>query len=159
MNGFPVERTLRVVMAACLAAGLTLWPVSRTRAAEPAGKAAVTAPRIGLALSGGGARGLAHIGVLKVMEELRIPVHCVTGASIGAIVGGSYASGTPAAKLEQTVLKTNWTKVFTDRPPRAEISSRRKADDYKTLVAPEYGAKDDGLALPRCILSGVSVKA
>lgn len=52
-----------------------------------------TAPRIGLALSGGGARGLAHVGVLKVLEELRVPIHCVTGTSMGAIVGGTFAAG------------------------------------------------------------------
>src|SRR5512134_3300168 len=65
-------------------------------AAQPKGM-----PRIGLALSGGGARGLAHIGVLKVLEELRVPVHCVTGTSMGAIVGGAYATGGRPDELEQ----------------------------------------------------------
>src|SRR5687767_15557170 len=121
--------------------------------------AAVAQPRVGLALSGGGARGIAHIGVLKVLEELRVPVHCVTGTSMGAIVGGAYASGSPAAKLEETVLKTNWGQLFVDRPPRAEVSSRRKAEDYKTLFAPEYGISSKGLLLPKGILSGVSIEA
>ncbi|HEY7658842.1 MAG TPA: patatin-like phospholipase family protein, partial [Burkholderiales bacterium] len=60
-------------------------------AAESAGTAKPSAaqPRIGLVLSGGGARGLAHVGVLKVLEELRVPVHCVTGTSMGAIVGAT----------------------------------------------------------------------
>src|SRR5262245_2992019 len=79
-----------------------------------------TSPRIGLALSGGGARGLAHIGVLKVLEELRVPVSCVTGTSMGAVVGGTYASGRTLAIMEETVLKTDWDQVFTDRPPRQE---------------------------------------
>jgi NTE family protein len=57
-------------------------------------------PRIGLALSGGGARGLAHIGVLKVLEEMRIPVSCVTGTSMGAVVGGTYAAGRRLAQME-----------------------------------------------------------
>jgi NTE family protein len=141
--------------AALLAAALC------ATAAEPpaSGPAAAQAPRIGLALSGGGARGMAHIGVLKVLEELRVPVHCVTGASIGSIVGGAYASGSPPAKLEELVLKTDWNRVFTDRPPRAEISNRRKQDDYKTLFAPEFGVKDNGLVLPKGIIAGVSIEA
>ena len=131
--------------------------IAAETAASP--KTPAATPRIGLALSGGGARGIAHIGVLKVLEELRVPVHCVTGVSMGAVVGGSFASGVPPARLEDTVLKTNWSEVFTDQPPRTEISSRRKQDDYKTLFAPEYGVKSSGLELPKGILSGVSIEA
>ena len=140
--------------------GLLLASCSLLAAETPAaGQQSAKAPRIGLALSGGGARGLAHIGVLKVLEELRVPVHCVAGTSIGAIVGGGYASGSSAAKLEETVIKTDWNQVFVDRPPRAEISSRRKIDDYKTLFAPEFGITKKGLVLPKGILSGVSIEA
>jgi len=116
-------------------------------------------PRIGLALSGGGARGIAHIGVLKVLEELRVPVHCVVGTSMGSIVGGAYASGRQPADLERVVLATDWDLVFSDRPPREEISSRRKQDDYKTLFAPEFGVKDGGLVLPKGIIAGVMIEA
>src|SRR5262245_37301491 len=108
---------------------------------------ATSSPRIGLALSGGGARGLAHIGVLKVLEELRVPVHCVTGTSMGAIVGGAYATGSSPSHLQEAVIKADWDDIFRDRPPRAEISIRRKVDDYKTLFAPEWGVTKDGLAL------------
>src|SRR5262245_7161417 len=118
--------------------------------------AAQAQPRIGLTLSGGGARGIAHIGVLKVREELRAPVHCVTGTSMGAIVGGSYAAGATATELETFVLKANWDDVFRDAPPRAEISTRRKIDEYKTLFAPEYGIKK-GLVLPKGVIAGVSI--
>lgn len=116
-------------------------------------------PRIGLALSGGGARGLAHIGVLKVLEELRVPVHCVTGTSMGAIVAGAYASGSTPQQLQERVLKADWDELFRDQPPRAEISIRRKQDDYKTLFAPEYGVKDGGLALPKGVVAGISIEA
>lgn len=150
----------RALAASIVASSLAFQaqtPVLAQPVTDP--KPPATAPRIGLALSGGGARGLAHLGVLKVLEELRVPVHCVTGASMGAIVGGSFASGVPPARLEATVLKTNWSEVFNDRPPRAEISIRRKQDDYKTLFAPEYGVQDGGLVLPKGILSGVSIEA
>ena len=82
-----------------LAAGALALACCGTYAAQPnasEGERAAaegTRPRIGLALSGGGARGLAHIGVIKVLEELRVPVHCVTGTSMGAVVGGIFASG------------------------------------------------------------------
>ena len=145
-----------------LAAGsLVLLAALHAQAADtqPPAQASAKAPRIGLALSGGGARGIAHIGVLKVLEELRVPVHCITGTSMGAIVGGAYASGAPAEKLEQNTVKTDWNKLFVDRPPRAEISSRRKADDYKTLFAPEFGVTEKGIVLPKGVLSGVSIEA
>lgn len=154
-----IDTIVRPVVAAiaCACLALPAAPI----AAQPTGatKAPSATPRIGVAFSGGGARGLAHIGVLKVLEELRVPVHCITGTSMGAIVGGAYASGAPAARLEEMVLKANWDDVFRDRPPRAEVASQRKVDDYKTLFAPEYGVKDGGLALPKGIISGVSIEA
>jgi NTE family protein len=116
-------------------------------------------PRIGLALSGGGARGIAHIGVLKVLEEMRIPIHCVTGTSMGSIVGGTFAAGVTPAKLQEVVLRTDWDEVFRDQPPREEIAIRRKADDYKTLFRPEFGVKNGGLALPNGVIAGVSIES
>ena len=114
---------------------------------------------IGLALSGGGARGLAHVGVLKVLDEMRVPISCVTGTSMGAVVGGTFASGTSPERMEQIVLKADWDEIFRDRPPRDEISARRKQDDYKTLFAPEFGVKNGGLALPKGVIAGVSIEA
>jgi NTE family protein len=125
----------------------------------PPARTAGTPPRVGLALSGGGARGIAHVGVLKVLEEMRIPISCVTGTSMGSIVGAAYAVGTPAAELERIVLGANWNEIFRDKPPREEISIRRKGDDFKTLFAPEFGLKDGGLALPKGIVAGVSIEA
>ena len=116
-------------------------------------------PRIGLALSGGGARGIAHVGVLKVLEEMRIPISCITGTSMGSIVSGAFAVGRSPAEIEKMVLAANWDELFRDNPPRSEISIRRKADDYKTLFAPEFGVKDGGLALPKGIIAGVSIEA
>ena len=111
-----------LTMLLCLLAG-------NPRAAEPEAPAAAPAPRIGLVLSGGGARGFAHIGVLKVLQELRVPVHVVVGASMGAVVGGAYAAGRSAEELEAFVIDTDWPSIVTDRPPRSELSIRRRADD------------------------------
>ena len=150
-----------MLAAVFLAAGLAFYPLSPASSAEKAAPVAATtpSPRIGLALSGGGARGIAHIGVLKVLEELRVPVHCVTGTSMGSIVGGAYASGRQPADLERVVLATDWDMIFTDRPPREEISIRRKQDDYKTLFAFEFGVRDGGLVLPKGIIAGVTIEA
>jgi NTE family protein len=127
--------------------------------APPLASAQDGGPRIGLALSGGGARGLAHVGVLKVLDELRVPVHCVTGTSMGAIVGATFAAGRKPQEIEQLALAADWDAIFRDQPPRDEIAVRRKIDDYKTLFAPEYGAKDGGLALPKGLIAGVSIES
>ena len=144
-----------VAAATLVAVSATLQPESI--AAEPA--ATPKAPRIGLALSGGGARGLAHIGVIKVLEELRVPISCITGTSMGSVVGGSYASGTPVSQLEEMALKTDWDEVFRDNPPRADVASERKLDDYKTLFAPQFGIKNGSIALPKGIIAGVSIQS
>ncbi len=97
--------------------------------------------------------------MLKVLDEMRIPISCVTGTSMGAIVAGTFAAGRSPAKLEQLVLEANWNEIFRDKPSRDEIAMRRKADDYKTLFAPEFGVKDGGLALPKGVIAGVSIEA
>src|SRR6187399_2071192 len=68
-------------------------------------------PRIGLVLSGGGAKGGAHVGVLKMLEEQHVPIDCIAGTSMGALVGGGYASGMPAAELEKFLVGIDWQKV------------------------------------------------
>jgi NTE family protein len=151
-------RTIPLWTAAALVAVSSVLPwLTVAQAAEPA--SAPKAPRIGLALSGGGARGLAHVGVIKVLEELRVPVHCITGTSMGAIVGATYAAGTPTEEMEKFVSAADWDDVFRDQPPRAEIASQRKVDDYKTLFRPEFGVTDKGLALPKGIIAGVSIES
>jgi hypothetical protein len=73
-------------------------------------------PRIGLVLSGGGARGAAHIGVLKILEENHVPVDAIAGTSMGAVVGGLYASGLSAADIERVMTSVDWQDAFRDRP-------------------------------------------
>jgi NTE family protein len=152
--------TLKIPALAAAAAVALLSAGTPGLAAEATPSAAPAAtPRIGLALSGGGARGIAHVGVLKVLDELRIPIHCVTGTSMGAIVGGTFASGRTPVEMEKLVLEADWAKIFRDQPPRKEIALRRKGDDYKTLFAPEFGVTDGGLALPKGVIAGVSIES
>ncbi len=103
---------------------LTLGAVTSTAYAadtvESAENALVGRPTVGLVLSGGGARGAAHVGVIRVLDELHIPVDFIAGTSMGAIVGGLYASGMSADELAHFVETVDWSKLLTDRPPRAE---------------------------------------
>ncbi|MGH6623639.1 MAG: patatin-like phospholipase family protein, partial [Burkholderiaceae bacterium] len=115
-------------------------------------------PKIGLVLSGGGARGAAHIGVLKVLEELRIPVDFIAGTSMGSIVGGSYASGMSVVEMEKAVANITTEKLFTDNPPRQDAPMRIKADDFLPLAAPQFGVGRDGLTLPKGVISGVALE-
>src|SRR5579862_1023997 len=83
--------------------------VSQPDAARPQPAADTThRPRVGLVLSGGGARGAAHIGVLKVLDELRVPIDAIAGTSMGAVVGGLYASGLSARDIEKIMTSVNW---------------------------------------------------
>jgi NTE family protein len=116
-------------------------------AALPDGKA-LARPRIGLVLSGGGARGLAHVGVLKVLERERIPVDVIAGTSMGAIVGGLYASGLSAKDVEAEVRKLDWDNVFASRVERRELSQRRKEQDFEVSPLLEVGIGADGIKAP-----------
>ena len=111
-------------------------------------------PRICLVLSGGGARGMAHIGVLKILEELRVPIDCIAGTSMGAVVGGLYASGMTAAQIETTMRSVDWQEAFRDAPPRRDLAFRRKQDDRNFLVRLPLGLKHGQILLPKGFIQG-----
>jgi NTE family protein len=115
-------------------------------------------PKIGLVLSGGGARGAAHIGVIKILEEMRIPIDYIGGTSMGAIVGGLYASGMSSEELEKTVTGIDWAAAFKDDIPREDRSFRRKTDDRTYLVKAKPGLSDDlDLKFPPGLLQGQQI--
>jgi len=153
----PLPKVAGALAAAAVLSLLAHCPQPAAQTAPDASTA--KAPRIGLALSGGGARGLAHVGVLKVLDEMRVPISCVTGTSMGAIVGGTFAAGRPPGEMEKLVLGADWDGIFRDKPPRNEIAVRRKIDDYKTLYKPEFGIGKDGLSLPKGVIAGVSIES
>ncbi len=111
-------------------------------------------PRVGLVLSGGGARGLAHVGVLKLLEREHVPVDVITGTSMGAIIGGLYASGMSAAQLEAELLKVDWGSVFASRVDRQLLSQRRKEEDFEISPVIEIGMHEGELRAPLGALSG-----
>lgn len=115
-------------------------------------------PRIGLVLSGGGARGAAHLGVLKVLEELRVPVDVVVGTSAGAIIGAAYASGMPLRDIEKEMSGLRTASLFRD-VVRDDLPLRRKEDDGVDFIGPEIGLGANGVQLPKGAISGVSLEA
>ncbi|KAA6182058.1 BamA/TamA family outer membrane protein [Thiohalocapsa marina] len=114
-------------------------------------------PRVGLVLAGGGAKGSAHIGVLKVLEELRVPIDAIAGTSMGALVGGGYAAGLSAAEMEQAVTSVDWNQLFDDDPPRAEWPMRRKEQSLNPTFGFSIGRRDGALRLPKGAISGQEV--
>lgn len=116
-------------------------------------------PRIGLALGGGGARGIAHISVLRTIEELRIPIDCVAGTSMGALVGGLYASGMSVDDMEALVLSTDWPRLFDDSLERRERSFRRKQDDRDRLAPIGIGVRGGAIKISPGLLQGERILA
>src|SRR5579864_1858016 len=113
-------------------------------------------PRIGLALSGGGALGLAEIGVLRWMEENHIPVDRIAGTSMGSIIGAMYATGMSPAEIETFAEKINWDEAFLPEPLYSQISYRRKEDRRSFLINAPLGLKH-GLRGPNGFNSGQGI--
>jgi len=99
-------------------------------------------PRTCLVLGGGGARGAAHIGVLKVLEREQVPIDCIAGTSMGAVVGGLYAAGYRADEIEIVLKGIDWKDMFQDDPVRAELPMRRKEDELRFLGDQGSGTRD-----------------
>ena len=116
-----------------------------------------TIPRkkIGLVLSGGGAKGLAHIGVLKVLEEVGIPIDCIAGTSMGSVVGALYAIGYRADELEKLAIKTDWTDMLTDELSRRYIAMEEKIWDGRYFGS--VPIKKGGVQLPSGLIAGQKI--
>jgi NTE family protein len=136
------------------------WLACTTASADPAAADPVPAPlpdaatsqpgraRIGLVLGGGGAKGAAHVGVIRVLEELRIPVDCVIGTSMGALVGGAYASGLDARELDKAVRSISWQEAIAFKGQREKMPIRRKLAGATYSNSLEFGLRDGRLTAP-----------
>ena len=114
-------------------------------------------PKIGLVLGGGGARGYAHVGVLKKLEEMRIPFDYIAGTSMGSIIGGFLATGMESEELAKVVRDADWDDLFKDKTPREDLPFRRKADDDLGLYGPKLGIGKNSSLLPKGVVSGQKV--
>ncbi len=113
--------------------------------------------RIGLVLGGGSARGIAHIGVIKALEELRIPIDAIAGSSMGSVVGALYAAGYSGAELETFAVNQDWTAVFDDSTVRERATFRRKSDDIGFLADSYLSFKNGKPVLPDGVVQGQSL--
>jgi NTE family protein len=121
---------------------------------SPPAQAPTQRPRIGLVLSGGGGRGMAHAGVLKVLDDLHVHVDAIAGTSMGAVVGGLYASGMSGREIERLLASVDWQDAFRDRPPRAELGFRRKQEEHDFLVNLPLGVQGRKLQIPTGLVQG-----
>jgi NTE family protein len=115
----------------------------------PAAAATADKPRqkIGIALGGGSAMGFVHIGVLRWLEDNRIPIDYIAGTSMGGLMGGCYAMGMSPAEMEQLVLEVDWNRIFNSNPPYNALQYRRKEDQQEFPAEISIGTRD-GLFLP-----------
>ncbi len=138
----------RAAAAAALAAAIAL-PAAAQDAPAPARR-----PKIGIAFAGGGARGGAHVGVLKVLEELHVPVDYVAGTSIGSIVAALYASGMAPDEMDKVLASTDWDDALNDDQGRKDQPYRQKEDDDLYLIKAELGFHKGKLVLPSGLVHG-----
>jgi NTE family protein len=152
---FRFLRLVCVLLSLFLAANLQLAQAQETRASADATATNKqrSRPKIGIALEGGGALGLAHIGVLQWFEDHHIPVDYIAGTSMGGLVGGLYATGKSPRELEQIVAAQSWDVIIGGKTPYEDLSYRRKEDsrDYPTFI--QFGLKK-GLSLPAGLNAG-----
>jgi NTE family protein len=149
--GVPRRRPLLPGMARLLfGLAIALAGAASAAAEEPA----EPRPRIALVLSGGGARGVAHVGVLEVLEEMHVPIDRIAGTSMGAIVGGLYAAGYSPAELDRLVRTLDWQGFVRDRPDRRRVPYRHKLDDLTYLSQWEFGISRRGLLQPTGLIAG-----
>jgi len=158
----------RVILALLFCAGLACAAENRQTEVRPAGsdpamQAPQTSvrpsgsdtglpvskrPRVALVLSGGGARGFAHVGVLRALQEMRIPVDIVVGTSMGSVIGGAWAAGASVKDLERMAATTDWDSVVADRPARDELHFRRRDEDIQIPSRIEFGITRNGVLGP-----------
>lgn len=114
----------------------------------------LAAPTVGLALSGGGARGIAHLGVLQALEELRVPIHYIAGTSMGSIIGGLYATGRTTSEMQELISEVRWEDVLSGKTSRDVLSYRDKAQERSYFLELEVGLGSERSNAPSGVVAG-----
>lgn len=140
-----------------MSARLFLWVLVLMSLCQHSVSASEKRAKIGLVLAGGGAKGAAHIGVLKALEELHVPVDYITGTSMGAYVAGLYATGISADKVEQVVNSIDWNKGYRDRIDRGDRRVRDKEFEDRYQLKTELGLSVSGIVAPKGVIQGQSM--
>lgn len=144
-----VKGLLVALLFCCSIAATAAQPSATGEARSETGQ-----PRIGLVLAGGGARGLAHIGVIRYLEQHGIRVHAIAGTSMGAIIGALYASGLDVDAIEGIAASLDWKHVFDDSTPREQLSVRRRQENLDFLVRGKLRFNEGRLRLPMGMIEG-----
>jgi NTE family protein len=147
--------TRKTFIAFLLFAAVGSWAPADAGATGPS---TAVRPKVGLVLGGGGARGGAHLGVLAVLEELRVPIDCIAGTSMGALVGGAYAAGVSPADIMDLVGKTDWNTMFDDSAGREQVNIRRKELDDRFYAGLELGISRQGVRFREGAVAGEKLK-
>src|SRR5262245_3467471 len=149
-------RSMNRLGAGILALALLVGAAPTLSAADDADQEPPPRPKIGLALGGGGARGIAHIGVVLALEELHIKPDYIAGTSMGSIVAGLYACGYTPDEMEKLIESIKWETLFQDSPERPDQGFRQKEDDFDHLIPLEFGLnfKKGGIVLPPGLIAG-----
>ncbi|MBS0290623.1 MAG: patatin-like phospholipase family protein [Proteobacteria bacterium] len=114
-------------------------------------------PKVGLVLSGGGARGAAHIGVIEALEEMQVPIDMIVGTSMGAVIGGLYAAGVPIEQIERDFTTLNWEQIFSNDVERTDLYFRRKLDTDIFIIKNFISYSKGKIHVPPGIISGQSL--
>src|SRR6516225_7222611 len=142
----------RIWLSLCISAGIIAGCPAHAQEASTGPE-----PKIGLVLEGGAALGLAHIGVIRWLEEHRIPISYVAGTSMGGLVGGMYATGNSPAEIHKLVDGIDWDLVLSGEVPYEYLSFRRKEDAEAFPNALDFGIKGGGIRFPEGFNSGHQV--
>ena len=153
-----ISASRRMTLIGCVVAILGMSASQSARTEDAVAATGKNRPRVGLVLAGGGAKGGAHVGVLKVLEELQVPIDCIAGTSMGALVGAGYASGMPAAELERFLVGIDWGKVVGGQGRRdlEPIEQKRDGATYSNNL--ELGLGPDGLVVPGGLVNTSSIE-
>ena len=150
--------SLAWLQAAAAAAMMGLASPAVADTSPPDADANIQRPRIGLVLGGGGARGGAHVGVLAVLEELRIPIDCIVGTSMGALVGATYAASAPVARIEREILSVDWGATLGSEGHRALTPLQRKLAGITYTNNIEFNISRSGLIGTGSLMSTQNVE-
>ena len=113
---------------------------------------------VGVVLGGGGARGFAHLGVLRELQRLHVPVRCIAGTSAGALIGGMYANGMDLDQMAVDFKNANWDQMLSGRLPRSDIPYDKKRNDYRNYLDVTFGLQDGQLRVPRSAINSQEIE-
>ncbi|MCE5178200.1 MAG: patatin-like phospholipase family protein, partial [Porphyromonadaceae bacterium] len=117
--------------------------------------------KVGVVLSGGGAKGFAHVGVLKILEEVGIPIDYIAGTSMGAVVGGLYAVGYSAGMIDSLIQIQDWNHLMRDNVYRKDVPASQLNNQGRYVVSLPYnlpfGDKSGGVTLPPGVFTGQNI--